>query len=313
MEHTHAIALPSHTRAVREEECKGTYEIDALYPGYGNTLGNSLRRILLSSLVGSAITRVKIEGINHEFSTAEHVVEDAIILLLNFKQLRFRMHGDGPYTATIDVKGAREVKGKDVTCPSQLEVINKDHHIATLTHKNARFIAELTVEHGIGFVPAEQLSREKVPVGTMVLDAIFSPLRRVNYEVENMRVGDRTDYNRLRLTIETDGSLTPREAYLRSLAIMREHIDRIANFGTEDEDSNLAQKTASEEKLESAALAGLPLRIQNVLIEQGITTFEDLAKKTEGEVLSLEGIGEKALGDIKKVLRKEGFSLRSED
>ena len=313
MDQTHVIALPSHTRVVREDGFKGVYEIDALYPGYGNTLGNSVRRLLLSSLPGSAITRVKIEGVSHEFSTAEHVVEDVIMLLLNFKQLRFRMHGEGPYMATIDVKSAREVKGKDVVCPSQLEVINKDYHIATLTHKNARFTVELTIERGIGFVPAEQLSREKVPVGTMMLDAIFSPIRRVNYEVENMRVGDRTDYNRLRLTIETDGSLTPREALLRSLAIMREHIDRIIRFeGDENKDGGFQDDGISKEEKENTALAEVPPRIQNVLIGQGITTLEDLAKKTEGEVLSLEGIGEKALGDIKKALPKAGLSFRSE-
>lgn len=315
MEQIHTIALPSHTSAVREEEFKGVYEIDGLYPGYGNTLGNSVRRILLTSLPGAAVTRLKIEGINHEFSAADHVVEDVMMLLLNFKQLRFRMHGDGPYTATIDSRGVREVKGKDVICPSQLEVINKDHHIATLTHKNAHFVAELTVERGIGFVPAEQLSREKVPVGTMMLDAIFSPIRRVHYEVENMRVGDRTDYNRLRLTIETDGSLVPREAFKRSLAIMREHIDQIAHFAEEEGGKDIgyqSEQASSQEKQDNTALGELPSRIQNVLIEQGVATLEDLAKKTEGEVLLLEGIGEKALGDIKKALRKAGLSLRSE-
>ena len=319
MEQTYAITLPLLTRAAREEEFKGVYEIDGLYPGYGSTLGNSVRRILLTSLPGAAVTRVKIDGVNHEFSTAEHVTEDVMMLLLNFKQLRFRMHGEGPYTATIDARGAREVKGKDVVCPSQLEVINKDHHIATLTHKNARFAVELTVERGIGFVPAEQLSREKVPVGTMMLDAIFSPIRRVHYEVENMRVGDRTDYNRLRITIETDGSLTPREAFMRSLAIMREHIDQISHFAEEHNNMDTSvpgyprEPMLSQAKQDAVALGGLPPRIQNVLIEQGVATLEDLAKKTEGEVLLLEGIGEKALGDIKKALRKAGLSLRSDD
>src|SRR3989344_4622104 len=182
------IVLPAFTRVVLEEESKGVYEIDGLYPGYGNTLGNSIRRILLSSLQGAAITQVKIEGVSHEFSTMENVLEDVVTILLNLKQLRFRLHGDEPRVCVISVHGAKEVKGKDVKCPTQLEVINKDHHIATLTNKNAKFVVELTVERGLGFVPSENLTREKVPVGTMLLDAIFTPIRRVNYEVENMRV-----------------------------------------------------------------------------------------------------------------------------
>src|SRR3989344_2905974 len=278
------IVLPSSTRIAVEEEFKGIYEIDGLYPGYGNTLGNSIRRILLSSLPGAAITRVKIEGVSHEFSTMEHVMEDVITILLNLKQLRFRLHGEESQICTIDVHGSKEVKGKDIKCPSQAEIINKDHHIATLTNKNAKFIVELTIEHGLGFVPSENLTREKVPVGTMLLDAVFSPIRRVNYEVENMRVGDRTDYNRLRLTIETDGSLSPREALRKSLIIMRDHIDSISTF--EDEERPSAENVVEEEAVSELSTLHISPRIQNVLIEAGIRTPAELSVKTEGELLS---------------------------
>ncbi len=302
------IILPSHTRVVSEESSKGVYEIDNLYPGYGNTLGNSLRRILLSSLPGAAVTQVKIDGVSHEFSTMEHVSEDVVTILLNIKQLRFHLEGDEPQTATIDVKGIKEVKGKDVKCPTQLEVVNKDHHIATLTNKSAHFVAELTVERGLGFVPSEELTRQKVPVGTIVLDAIFTPMRRVNYEVENMRVGDRTDYNRLRITLETDGTLSPRDAYLRALSIMREHVERMASF----QEEGGGEEFREEESVSSLSSMHLSPRVQNALLEAGIATPETLAQKTESELLELEGVGQKALEDIKKALSKAGFSLREQ-
>ncbi len=304
MDTTQGIVLPSTTRVVQEEEMKGVYEIDGFYPGYGNTIGNSLRRILLSSLPGAAITMVKINGVSHEFSTMEHISEDVVTILLNLKQLRFRMHGEDPQSATIDISGIKEVKGKDIKCPTQLEVMNKDHHIATLTDKSAHFVVELTIERGLGFVPSENLTRDKVPVGTLLLDAIFTPIRRANYEVENMRVGDRTDYNRLRLIIETDGTITPRSAYMQALQIMKAHIEQISHFEGDEPIT-----TGSAEGVSSLASLHLSPRVQNALMEAGVMSAEDLAHKTSDELLALEGVGEKAVGDIKKALEKEGLSL----
>lgn len=306
MDTTQGIVLPSATRIVLEEDTKGVYEIDGFYPGYGNTIGNSLRRILLSSLPGAAITMVKINGVSHEFSTMEHVSEDVVTILLNLKQLRFRMHGEEPQIATIDMSGIKEVKGKDVKCPTQLEVTNKDHHIATLTDKSAHFVVELTVERGLGFVPSENLTREKVPVGTLLLDAIFTPIRRANYEVENMRVGDRTDYNRLRLTIETDGTIAPRAAYAQALAIMKAHVEQIAHF--EGEEGSVV--SGSVEGVGSLATLHLSPRVQSALMEAGLMSAEDIAQKTAEELLALDGVGEKAVGDIKKALAKQDLSLR---
>jgi len=309
----HNIVLPSPIKVVSEEENKGTYEIDGLYPGYGQTLGNSIRRILLSSLPGAAVTSVKIEGMSHEFSTLSGVLEDTITILLNFKQLRFKLHGSGPETATIDAKGAKEIKGKDIKCPTQLEVANRDQHLATLTDKSAHFAVELTVEQGLGFVPSEELMKEKVPVGTIVLDAIFTPVRRANYEVENMRVGDRTDFNRIRLFIETDGTIAPREALEKAVHIMKVQIEAIESF---DAGSG---KEAGHGELASGAIKDLgnafgdlkiSTRTKNALITAGIPTPEALAEKTKEELLQIEGVGEKAITEIKKGLAKSGLALR---
>ncbi|OGF61280.1 DNA-directed RNA polymerase subunit alpha [Candidatus Giovannonibacteria bacterium RIFCSPHIGHO2_01_FULL_45_33] len=305
------IVLPSNTRVVSEEENKGVYEIDGLYPGYGNTLGSSLRRILLSSLPGAAVTKVKIEGASHEFSTVSGVLEDIMTIILNLKQLRFQIHGDEPQTATIEVKGAREVKGKDIKCPTQLEVKNKDHHIATLTDKNASFSVELTVERGLGFVTAENLVKDKVAVGSLILDAIFTPIRRANYEIENMRVGDRTDYNRLRLFIETDGTIAPREAFKRALSIMRRQIEQIESFDMDAGEAKVKAPAAEENEAPSGFdVLKITPRIKKALLDAGISTPETLSEKTADELMSIEGIGAKAVGDIKKAMTKAGFSLR---
>ena len=307
------IVLPSSTRVVSEEEEKGVYEIDGLYPGYGNTLGSSIRRILLSSLPGAAITKVKIEGASHEFSTLPGVMEDVMTILLNLKQLRFQLHGDEPQTATIEVKGVKDIKGKDIKCPSQLEVKNKDLHIATLTDKGTSFTAELTVERGLGFVTAENLVKDKIAVGTLILDAIFTPIRRANYEVENMRVGDRTDYNRLRLFIETDGTIEPRDAFKKSLRIMRQQIEQVENFDA-DEESGKKDKDEAEEEAAVSGLDALKIsaRVKNTLLSAGISTPEALSEKSAEDLKSVEGIGDKAITEIKKAMIKAGFLLKEE-
>ncbi len=302
--------LPSRTRVVSEEDQKAVYEIDGLYPGYGHTLGNSIRRILLSSLPGAAVTKVKIDGVSHEFANLSGALEDVITILLNIKQLRFKMHGDEPQVCTIDIKGQKDVKGKDIKCPAQLEVVNGDHHIVSLSDKSARFSAELTIERGIGFVPADELQKDKVSVGTLILDAIFTPIRRANYEVENMRVGDRTDFNRLRLIIESDGTITPREALKRTLSLMRRQIEVIESF--EDEGGGSVAESSSEKEEAVSALDSLKIsqRTKKALVAAGITTPEGLSAKSKEEILEIEGLGEKAVAEIKKALGKVDLSLR---
>ncbi|MDP3934652.1 MAG: DNA-directed RNA polymerase subunit alpha [Candidatus Giovannonibacteria bacterium] len=304
----HDIVLPSHTRVVSEEDNKGTYEIDGLYPGYGHTLGNALRRILLSSLPGAAVTKIKIEGASHEFATLPGVLEDVVMILLNIKQLRFKLHGSGPETAAVEAKGAKEIKGKDIKCPTQLEVMNKDLHIATLTEKNAQFSAEFTVERGIGFVPSEELVKDKVAVGVIVLDAIFTPIRRATYEVENMRVGDRTDYNRLRLFIETDGTISTRDALKEGISIMRKQIAEMDIF----ENENGQTETPAKENAGEDSFSGMKLsvRTKNALANAGLKSPQELAEKSETELKDFDGVGDKAVSEIKKALAKLGLSLR---
>jgi len=205
------IILPSKLSIVSEEDTKGVYEIDGLYPGYGHTLGNSLRRIILSSLTGAAITSIKIDGVDHEFSVIDGVKEDVITILLHLKQVRFRLNTDEPQTVKLQVKGPKLITASDIETTGQVEILNGDLYIAEVTGKNALSI-EMTVEKGLGFIPKEMHQKTKNEVGVISLDAIFTPIRRVAYEVENMRVGDKTNHNRLRMTIETDGTLTPREA-----------------------------------------------------------------------------------------------------
>jgi DNA-directed RNA polymerase subunit alpha len=220
------FTLPNPPKIVKKEENKATFEMEALYPGYGITMGNSLRRVLLSSLEGAAVTQVKIKNVSHEFSTIPGVLEDLVLLMLNLKQLRFKLFTDEPQTATLKIKGEKEVKGSDFKLPSQVELINKSCHVATLTAKSAELDMEIKIEKGIGYSPREtrkSASQEKMEIGVIPIDAIFSPVRRVSYKIENMRVGERTDYDRLFLEITTDGTITPETAFFKASEILVNH------------------------------------------------------------------------------------------
>jgi len=199
------------------------FELEALYPGYGITVGNSLRRVLLSSLEGAAVTQMKIKGISHEFSTIPGVLEDVITIMLNLKQLRFKLLVPEPQKATLKIKGAKEVEGSDFVLPSQVELINKNCHIATLTSKSADLEMEIQIERGIGYSSRDNRKKEKLEIGSIPVDAIFAPIRRITYKVENMRVGERTDFDRLFLEVETDGTITPEEAVLHSCETLVKH------------------------------------------------------------------------------------------
>lgn len=214
------IPLPLKPKVTKIGENKACFEITALYPGYGTTIGNSLRRVLLSSLEGAAITQVKIKGVQHEFSTIPGVLEDVIMIILNLKKLRFKLYGDESQIGTIKTKGEKTIKGEDIKLPSQVEVVSEDIHIATLTTKKAEMEMEIQIEKGIGYEPAERRKKEKLEIGVIVLDAIFTPVKRVNYKVQNMRVGERTDFDKLILEIETDGAITPEQAFQQALDIL---------------------------------------------------------------------------------------------
>lgn len=219
------ILLPQKAKVIKKEENRAVFEIDGCYPGYGMTLGNAFRRVLLSSLSGAAITAVKIKGVSHEFSTIPHVSEDVIQVILNLKRIRFRVRSQEALPIKVELKasGKKEVKAKDIKLTSEIDIINKDAHLATLTDKKAKLEMEIEVDVGLGYVPVEQRKKEKLEIGAIAIDAIFSPIKKLNYEVENMRVGERTDFNRLRIDIETDGSISPEEAFDKAADILVEH------------------------------------------------------------------------------------------
>ena len=313
------IAIPSKPKIVSEEHSKGIYEIDGLYPGYGHTLGNSLRRIILSSLPGTAITEVKIQGVGHEFSTIEGVKEDVISIILNLKKIRLSMDNNEAMTIDLHVKGPKKVTAADITTPSQVEIVNKDQYLFEVTTKIDIKI-ELKIENGIGYVPKEVLQKDKVEVGTIALDAIFTPIRRVNYESENMRVGDRTDYNRLRITIETDGTITPKEALERSITTMITQLKAIVGFKEEVEMPVQITHTATVEVKEEVDIEDflktriedleLSARTINALSNANIRTVGGLARKKSSDILEIEGFGNKGLEEIKELLAKHNIELK---
>jgi len=223
------IPLPFQPKIIEKKENWARFEIEALYPGYGVTVGNSLRRVLLSSLPGAAVTQMKIKGVPHEFSTIPGVTEDVILIMLNLKQLRFRIYAEEPQKARLIVKGEKEVKASDFELPAQVELVNKDAHIATLTQKSSELDMEIQIEKGIGYLPREARKKtnapaqEKLEIGVIPLDAVFAPVRRVSYKVENMRVGERTDFDRLFLEIETDGTCAPEAAFFQASEILVKH------------------------------------------------------------------------------------------
>ena len=318
------ISLPQAPKLIEKpSENRAVFEIEEMHPGYGLTVGNALRRIMLSSLPGSAIVSVKIKGVSHEFSTIPGVMEDIVELILNLKQVRFKVHGDEPQNVHLKVKGEKEVRGKDIISPTQVEVVNPGVHIATLTSRDAVLEMEMQVENGLGYSAVESRKREKQEIGSMPIDAIFSPIRKINYEVENMRVGDRTDYNRLVIDIETDGTIMPEEALERSANILIEHykiiaspIRKIANKESNKEAKKEPVTLFSEEsELENAEKMKIEdlkfsQRTQNALLSNHIKTVGGIVTLSEEGLLELEGLGEKAVKEIKKALGKLGLTLK---
>src|SRR3990167_234845 len=308
------VSLPSKPRIVSEEEFKGTYEIDGLYPGYGHTLGNSLRRIILSSLPGAAITSVKIEGVPHEFSVLDGVKEDVVTMLLNLKKVRIQMITDEPQIISLNVKGPNIVKAGDMKTPSQLEILNPNQQIAEITDKKTNLSMEITVERGLGYVSKDVLQKDKVDIGVISLDAIFTPIRRVNYEVENMRVGNRTDFNRLRIVIETDGTITAHKALEKSIEIMINQLKAVVGF--KEREISKKTKAKDEEKLDTEFLKtriesfDLSARNTNALTKANIRTVGGLVRKKEEDILKIEGLGKKGLQEIKRTLGNYGITLK---
>lgn len=315
------VTLPSKPRVVNEEGNKGTFEIDGLYPGYGHTLGNSLRRIILSSLPGAAITQVKITGVEHEFSTLDGVKEDVIVILLNLRRIRLASHSDEPIKISLKKSGAGVVTAGDLEVPSQVEILNPEQPIAEITNKSTKLEMELTVERGLGYVPREVHAKEKMEIGAIALDAVFTPIRRANYEVENMRVGDRTDYNRLRITLETDGTYSPREALENAIEIMVHQLKAVIGFQDQEQhgaadEAAVTQPEAQEEPDQEVLKTrietlDLSTRTQEALESASIRTIGGLVRKKKDDILALDGVGPKALEEIVELLN--GLNLTLED
>ncbi len=314
----YSIALPSKPRVVSEAEFEGVYEIDGLYPGYGHTLGNSLRRIVLSSLPGAAVTSVKIEGVEHEFSTIPGIREDVVTILLNLKKLRFEILTDEPQTISLSIKGPKKVSGGDLSLPGQVRLLNPNSYIAEITDKT-ELKAEFHVSRGLGYVPREAHKKDRVEIGEISVDAIFSPIRRVNYEVENMRVGDRTDFNRLRISIETDGTLTPKAALEQSIEIMITQLKAIVGFREEPQSEVLGKEASGAAAPVIDSTEAMKTRVEDLelssrtisaLEKANIRTVGGLARKKEADLVDIEGLGPKSIQEIKRALANFGIVLK---
>jgi len=260
------ISLPHQPKVIEKKDHKAVFEIEALYPGYGVTIGNALRRVLLSSLPGAAVTQVKIKGVQHEFSTIPGVLEDVIGIMLNLKKLRFKMFTQEPQKAFLRVKGEKEVTAADFKLPSQVELVSKNIHLATLTTRSADLEIEIKIEKGVGYQSKEsrkkpgEKGQEKLEIGTIPLDAFFTPVRKVAFRVENMRVGERTDFDRLLLEVETDGTILPENAFSQACGILVDHFNLLCGTFKEEE----AKETSETKKTKKVKKAKKTLRVKKV-------------------------------------------------
>lgn len=316
------VSLPQKPKYTPIDEKSGKFEIMGCYPGYGMTLGNALRRVLLSSLEGAAVTAVKIKGISHEFSTLDGVMEDAVQIILNLKKIRFKMHSDEPVKVSLKSKGEGKITAKEIKCPSSVEVVNKDQIIATVTDKKVEFEMELEISKGLGYVPIDQQERNEKEIGVIAIDAVYTPIQRVNYEVENMRVGKRTDYNKITLEIVTDGSITPEEAFKKAVELLVEQFSVLGGIEIVEEskeaevkEAEVSEEAVGEEaadpmKTKVADLKNLSTRTLNVLEAGKLAKVKDIVKHSEEELRALEGMGDKGIKEIKKAIGEFGITLK---
>ncbi|MFA5871271.1 MAG: DNA-directed RNA polymerase subunit alpha [Parcubacteria group bacterium] len=320
------VTLPKNPTYVALNDNTGKIEIDGCYPGYGTTLANSLRRVLLSSLKGSAVTAIKIKGVTHEFSTVPGVLEDVIQIILNLKKVRFKSHQDGPIRLTLKEIGVKTITAAQIQCPADVEVVNKDAHIAKITDKKGELDMEIEIQKGLGYVPVEQQLREKKEIGLIAIDAIYTPIKRVNYSIENTRVGKRTDYDKITLEVETDGSMSPQEAFTEAVGTVIAQYKALAEFNDEkleepaakevavQPDENMLGANEAEPKQDAKSIGTETLsfstRTMNVLEKNEIKTIGDLIKFTEEELNGLEGMGEKGIKEIKKAVGNFGLTLK---
>ncbi|MBS5334032.1 MAG: DNA-directed RNA polymerase subunit alpha [Clostridiales bacterium] len=310
------IEKPTINKLIDQDGCYGKFVVEPLERGYGTTLGNALRRILLSSLPGAAVTSVKIDGILHEFSTIPGVKEDVTEIILNLKKLAVRLEGESTKRAIINAVGPKEVTAADIICDSDMEIFNPDLHIATL-EENATLVMEINFARGRGYVPAEQNKNESTPISVIPVDSIYTPVRKVNFTVENTRVGQVTDYDRLVLEIWTDGSITPEEGVSIGAKIMQEHLNLFIQLtDTTDAMEIMVEKEEDQkEKALEMTIEELELSVRsfNCLKRAAINTVEELTQKTEDDMMKVRNLGKKSLDEVKAKLEELGLSLKPSD
>jgi DNA-directed RNA polymerase subunit alpha len=292
----------------------GKFTAEPFERGLGITIGNSLRRLILSSLQGAAITSVKIDGVLHEFSTIPGTKEDVTEIILNLKEVRLKLHTEGPKTIRVKAEGSKVLKAGDILTGDAVEILNPDHYIATLS-RDGKLAMEMVVKMGRGYVPAERNKEENQPIGTIPMDAIFSPIKKVNYTVTNARVGQITDYDKLNLEVWTDGSLNPEEAIAHAAKILKDQLSIFITF-EEEEEAEMSYSEDEEEKegvnenlLRSVDELELSVRSANCLKHANIKLIGDLVQKTEAEILATKNFGRKSLNEIKDILTEMGLNL----
>lgn len=307
--------IPMRVEADKEtlSQTYGKFTAEAFERGFGTTVGNSLRRVLLSSLTGAAVTTVRIEGVLHEFSTIPGVTEDVTGIILNIKSLRLKLHTDKAKTIRLRKKGPGEAKASDIIHDADVTILTPDLHIATLD-KETTLDMEMVVKPGRGYVPAERNKEEGLPIGVLAVDSIYSPVKRVNFQVENARVGRMTDYDKLTLEIWTDGSISPRDALSEAASILREHLDIFIHpedLGEvkPDQPKEDEQSAINKNLFRSVNELELSVRAANCLKNANIKTIADLVQKTEMEMLKTKNFGKKSLNEIKEILAEMGLSL----
>jgi DNA-directed RNA polymerase subunit alpha len=291
----------------------GKFTAEPFERGFGITIGNSLRRILLSALQGGAITSLKVDGVLHEFSTIPGTKEDITEIILNLKEVRLKLHTEGPKTIRVKAEGPKVLKAGDILTGDAVEILNPDHYIATLS-RDGKLSMEMVVKMGRGYVSAERNKEEGQPVGTIPMDAIFSPIKKVNYTVTNARVGQITDYDKLILEVWTDGSLNPEEAVAHGAKILKDQLSIFITFEEEEEEVSYPEdeeekEAFNENLLRSVDELELSVRSANCLKHANIKLIGDLVQKTEAEILATKNFGRKSLNEIKEILTEMGLSL----
>ncbi len=301
---------PSKPQTISETETAGVYEIAGLYPGYGHTLGNALRRMLLSSVVGVGIINVRIKGVPHEFSTIDGILEDVLTIILRIKRIKIAAHDiEFPQRITLKKKGKGVVVAGDFETPSQITIINADLPLAEITASNAAFEVEAEIDRGIGF-QSRQDRKDNPEVGIITFDTAFSPVKRVSYSVENMRVGNRTDYNRLRISLETDGTIAPRAALDKSIRIMITQFEAMVGFQMKEQFDKAEQEAVSSVYSKDIDALKITKSVRTVLNKNDVDKVEELVKKGKQGVKNIPGIGDKAFDEIEHALAEHGIVLQ---